>query len=79
MGAMFCLMQKRHADESKSLSNSSCYEAEFADDSYLGGSDNDVLDRFKAELACAPRYDLHFAVGECTLYCLAGDDFEGDT
>jgi len=79
MGAMFCLMQKRHSDEAKGLPNNSCYDAEFADDSLLGGSDTDVLDRFKAELACAPRYDLNFEVGECVVYCLAGEDFEGST
>ena len=45
--------------------------------SYLGPVPA-VLHRFKTELACSPRYHIQFDLSKCTLYCLAGDKFEGD-
>ena len=78
MGPMYCLMQKRFSDEARAMSGSSCFEPEFADDTYLGGRCSDVLSRFKAELRCASKYGIAFEMGECTVYTLAGERFTGD-
>ena len=77
-GTMYCLMQKRFSDEARVIAATTCYEPEFADDTYLGGSTSNVLKRCKAELTCADKYGITFDVSECKLYLLAGEQYTGD-
>ena len=80
MGPMFCLMQKRFTEEARARVRigEEIFEPELADDSYVGGSAASVLEHFKAERACAPRYGIDFELDKCKLYLLAGDQFVGD-
>ena len=79
MEAMFCLMQKRmSADVHATLRDVPGYIPEFADDSYLGGSTDAVLQCFLAEIALARRYHVEFDFGKCILYLPAGANYTGD-
>ena len=77
MGALFCLLSHRLSQEAHEGIVGPQFEPEFADDSFAGGSAEQVLSCFRAEIRLARKYGLEFDMAKCKLYLPAGAHFTG--
>ncbi|CAE7237140.1 STRN3, partial [Symbiodinium natans] len=80
MAPLFCLSRCRLIEEARRNNPrpSPGFSPAFADDSFSGGSVDEVWEQFRQELQLADAYGLHVDPRKCTLYLLAGERFRGD-
>ena len=78
MAALFCLLRRKMVEEALGSDRGPEFQAEYADDSFAGGTCEEVLKMFKAEVALAEKYGLHFDLQKCVLYLPSGEGFRGD-